>query len=266
MPRKVKAVPMARTEGVEYNAPYEREHNIIGERIKELRTRHKLSLEEFSQVLATYGVVLGKSSINKWEVGASTPNAYQFIAVCKALGVSPPDYFTSKPELNEDGLKRLADYKADLLATGKYKPYTPVTSIRYRTMPISLLSVSAGPGEFLEDGNFESVPFPEDEIPDGAEFGIRVSGNSMEPVYHDGQVVWVQACTTIRPGEVGIFAYEGSGYLKMYSEQEPEDEEAFTDSYGAVHMQPVLISYNSDYEPIRISPDSEFRICAKVVR
>ena len=30
------------------------------------------------------------------------------------------------------------------------------------------------------------ISFPEDKVPDGADFGIRVSGDSMEPVYHDG--------------------------------------------------------------------------------
>ena len=47
-------------------------------------------------------------------------------------------------------------------------------------------------------------------------------------------------------GEVGIFIYDGEGYIKMYDEQEPDEEqrEAFSDSYGTMYMQPVMISYN----------------------
>ena len=30
------------------------------------------------------------------------------------------------------------------------------------------------------------------EVPDGANFGVRVAGDSMEPQFHDGQVIWVR--------------------------------------------------------------------------
>ena len=63
-------------------------------------------------------------------------------------------------------------------------------------------------GAFLAEGNFEMISFPESSIPDGAEFGVRVSGDSMEPVYHDGQIVWVQQCETLRTGEVGVMIYD----------------------------------------------------------
>ena len=100
------------------------------------------------------------------------------------------------------------------------------------------------------------------EIADGLidiaeeDFGVRVSGNSMEPVYHDGQIVWVERCETLSIGQVGVFVYDGEGYLKSYGEREPDesDRDAFTDSYGRLHMQPVLVSYNKDYSDRIISP------------
>ena len=68
----------------------------------------------------------------------------------------------------------------------------------------------------------------------------------MEPVYHDGQIVWIQKCESLAVGEVGVFVYDEKGYFKVYDEQEPDQEhiEDFTDSYGRVHMQPVMVSYN----------------------
>ena len=139
--------------------------------------------------------------------------------------------------------------------------------IRYRDMPVSDLPVSAGTGAFLDEGNFEMVSFPESSIPDGAEFGVRVSGDSMEPVYHDGQIVWVEECETLAVGEVGIFVYDGDGYLKVYSEQEPDENQrdAFTDSYGCLHMQPVMLSYNQAYAPKVIMPDSRFQVVGRVL-
>ena len=134
-------------------------------------------------------------------------------------------------------------------------------------MPVSNLAVSAGTGEFLDEGNFEMVSFPEKSVPKGADFGVRVSGDSMEPVYHDGQIVWVEECETLAVGEVGIFVYDGDGYLKVYSEQEPNEQQkdAFTDSYGCLHMQPVMLSYNQAYEPKAIMPDSRFQVVGRVL-
>ena len=128
--------------------------------------------------------------------------------------------------------------------------------IRYVDMPVSYLSVSAGPGEFLDENGYEMVSFPEASIPEGAELGVRISGDSMEPVYHDGQIVWMQRCKELRPGEVGIFLYDGNGYLKVYSERE-------ADGNG---RQPVLVSYNRRYEPIPVLPEREFRIAGRVLK
>ena len=120
-----------------------------------------------------------------------------------------------------------------------------VSILKYIEMPVSNLAVSAGTSEFLNEGNFEMVSFPEKSVPKGADFGVRVSGDSMEPVYQDGQIVWGEECETLAVGEVGIFVYDGDGYLKVYSEQEPSEQQkdAFTDSYGCLHMQPVMLSY-----------------------
>ena len=72
------------------------------------------------------------------------------------------------------------------------------------------------------------------------------TGCSYYSYYHDGQIVWGKQCDRVNIGEVGIFIYDGEGYIKMYDEQEPDEEqrEAFSDSYGTMYMQPVMISYN----------------------
>ena len=132
-------------------------------------------------------------------------------------------------------------------------------------MPVSLLPASAGTGAFLEEENFEMVSFPASAVPQKADFGVRVSGDSMEPVYHDGQIVWVQQCASLSPGEVGLFLYDGDGYIKVYDEQEPEEQESFTDSQGVLHKQPVLISYNEKYEPKAVSPQLSFTIAGRIL-
>lgn len=173
------------------------------------------------------------------------------------------------PELNEEGMRKVADYKADLIASGRYKPENKTSRIiQFVEMPVSNLSVSAGTGAFLDEGSFEMVSFPASTVPNGADFGVRVSGDSMEPVYHDGQIVWVKQCDRVNIGEVGIFIYDGEGYIKVYDEQEPDEEqqEAFSDSYGNVYMQPVMISYNQKYEPRVISAQAGFQVVGRVLK
>ena len=44
-----------------------------------------------------------------------------------------------------------------------------------------------------------------------------------------------------------------------------EVRDAFTDSYGCLHMQPVMLSYNQAYAPKAIMPDSRFQIVGRVL-
>ena len=89
----------------------------------------------------------------------------------------------------------------------------------------------------------------------------------MEPVYQDGQIVWIQMCDHVRVGEVGIFLYDGEGYIKEYNEQKPKgrDMEEFIDSNGILHMQPVMVSYNQKYEPKVISANAGFKVIGRVL-
>ena len=241
-----------------FDAMTERESNTVGKEIGRIRKQLRLSQPALCERLSAYGVKVQAPAISRWETGENIPHAYQLLALCRALEIgSVLDTFCSEPMLNREGLERLEDYRADLIASGRYQPKREEPEeMRYIDMPVSYLSVSAGPGEFLDDDSFEKVSFPESSIPEGAECGIRVSGDSMEPVYHDGQIVWMQRCEELRAGEVGIFLYDGNGYLKVYSERE-------TDEGG---RQPVLVSYNRKYEPIPVLPEREFHIAGRVLK
>ena len=251
-----------------YNAVQEREQNAIGKAIVKARKRMKLTQNELCDYLRQYGLTVKKASLSKWETGENVLNAYQLLAVCHALDIeNVRDYFASDPDqlspLDEQGLQKLRDYKEDLIASGRYRPESGAGGeIRYVEMPVSMLPVSAGTGEFLDAESFEMVSFPESSIPAGAEFGIRVSGDSMEPVYQDGQIVWVRPCQSLHPGEVGVFLYDGNGYLKVFGEQAASEG---ADGEGPVQKQPVLLSYNKKYEPILVLSEAVFRVAGKAL-
>lgn len=253
-----------------YDAAAEKEKNVIGRKIAQARRAQGLSLAALSRRLADYGLTIQRQGISHWETGEAVPNAYQLLAVCHALHMEDGLAFFSEseaPELNELGRKKLLDYKQDLIASGRYAPQPPTETeeIRYTEMPVSMLKVSAGTGAFLEEDSFERLRFPEAEVPAGADFGVRISGDSMEPVYQDGQIAWVRQCRSLRPGETGVFMYNGEGYIKVYRERMPEEQDAFLDSQGVLRMQPVLVSYNQAYAPILISPELNFQIVGRVL-
>ena len=221
---KAKILSLPITNHANYNAETERQENVIGVRIDEARRKAGLSLVDFSALLRQYGVTMSPSGINKWAKGSALPNAYQLVAVCHALDLDVDvSYFCSShtPALNDAGLAKVREYKDDLIASGKYKPQPKVVSIlKYIEMPVSNLAVSAGTGEFLDEGNFEMVSFPEKSVPKGADFGVRVSGDSMEPVYHDGDMLLVEMSDEIRVGEIGIFSLNGECYVKKLGKGE----------------------------------------------
>lgn len=241
------------------------------QRIAAARKRSGMTQQELSEFLAQFGVSISKAAAAKWETGETVPNAYQLMDISAALGMDECMRNFSKKSvslLNEDEEKKVMDYRSDLIASGKYRPMQKrTTAIRYIEILISTLAASAGTGAFLDEGNFEMVSFPEKSVPKGADFGVRVSGNSMEPVYHDGQIVWVQECDSIGIDEVGIFILNVEGYIKSYDEQEPDEDiqEEYVDTYGVLHAQPVLVSFNKAYAPRVISPHSEFRFVGRVL-
>lgn len=260
-----------------YNAEQERRENIIGQRIQEVRKAHGVSLEGLGYLLSQYGIDMKQTGIGRWESGTVIPNAYQLMALSHIFQIEDPKtFFAETPAdadaLNEEGLRKVREYKEDLIASGKYRPAPAPAAgsnvLKFREMPMSLLPVSAGPGAFLDENNFELRRFPADEIPDGAEFAIRISGDSMEPVYSSGQIIWVQLCKQLRPGDVGIFEYDGNGYVKMYDEQYPEETflDEYTTSDGQVLPQPVLVSYNEAYAPRPVNPNTSFCIIGRVLK
>lgn len=254
-----------------YDAANDREMNGIGRKIESARQAKGLSLRSLAEILQKRGIEVEYQAPWKWEKGITIPNAYQLLALCDALDI--PDafnYFINSGEgLNAEGMRKLAEFREDLLASGRYRPSPAARKsvVKYIEMPVSTLAASAGTGEFLDEENIVLMRFPESSVPAGADFALRIVGDSMEPVYLDHQLVWVHICNSLRPGDVGIFVLDGAGYIKAYDEQEPgpDEQDEYTDSNGVVHNKPVLISYNEKYAPKIIDSSSRLKICGRVL-
>ncbi len=268
-----KIIDLTKTYEGTFDADKEKELNTVGNRIVLERNRKKWTLDRMAEELRKYGVDITGKMVNRWENGISVPNSYQLFAISKALGLEDRlSLFCSKgpdAELNDEGRDRLNEYRELLISSGKYIPAKKETRImEFKDYMVYYQATSAGPGQYQDDSSYEIVSFPVSEVPKGADYGVRVSGTSMEPVFHDGQIIWVKECSVLNPGEVGIFLYDGNSYVKVYTEEDPEDPEEFTDSYGNVHKQPVLVSYNATPEnaPKYVKPGLGFRIVGKVLK
>lgn len=250
-----------------WNAAKERTDNVIGQRLAAERKRRGLTLESLREQLQSCGVDIQIQGLSKWEKGVTVPNAYQFIAICRVLGIEDHMVGRELALLNDEGLRKLDEYKMDLIASGRYRPVQKRRRETYIEMPVSTLAVSAGTGEILDEEQFEMIRFPKSAVPAGTDFGVRVNGDSMEPVYHDGQIVWIEKTDTLRPGEVGVFVCNGEGYLKVYDLCEPSEEnlEDYMDSYGVLHPQVVLVSYNEQYAPKIVLSSDSFSIVGHVL-
>ena len=250
-----------------YNSAKEKEENVIGKRIVEARKIKGISCSELSRILLEQGTQISSQVINKWENAYAVPTGYQLIALCHALDIEDGLSFFArdyKPDLNTEGMKKVQEYRDLLVASGLY-PFKERKMGKIIQMPVSPIRASAGTGNYIDEAAFEMIDVNEDDVPAGADFGIYVGGDSMESIYHDGQLVWVQKCSEILPGQVGIFLYDGDSYIKMYSERIPDNPEEFTSSDGVMHMQPVLVSYNKNYPDRIVRPGSNFRVFGRVL-
>ena len=82
-------------------------------------------------------------------------------------------------------------------------------------------NASAGTGQII----FDSPASADIEIPDipkyrCVSYAIGVNGDSMEPVYHDGDILLVEATREIQIGQIGIFQLDGECYVKKLGKNE----------------------------------------------
>ncbi len=107
-------------------------------------------------------------------------------------------------------------------------------TVRYINIRRSLLPASAGAGAFLEDENIEIRSYPDTSEARQADIVIPVDGKSMEPLYHNGDELYVRLQPAVEIGEIGIFLKGEKGYVKKFGEDRlisinPEFEDIFPD-------------------------------------
>ena len=70
--------------------------NLIGENLKKLRTRLKVSQQELSNKLELLGVYICRGSISRIEDYSRTVTDIELFAIAEALGIDPSELYTVK--------------------------------------------------------------------------------------------------------------------------------------------------------------------------
>lgn len=201
-----------------------------------------------SQISKLSGVTL--STLDKITSGVNkNPKLDTLLAICKVLGCSLNDFVDSPqtktaPSLSDEAIQVAKEY-SQLDAPGKRAVKVILKDQQTRmnerlpfphrdnVIPLSrsIQKTSAGTGVYLGPEEMETIYVEDNALTRRASFCVPVSGDSMEPTYHDGDVLLVEGCEDIAVGQIGVFTVDGDGYVKKRGDRE-------------------LISLNPSYPPV----------------
>ncbi len=250
------------------------------DRIKKIKSERKITNDKLSELT---GIPLG--TLSKIMAGMSdSPKLSNVVAIAEALDCSL-DYIVNGTPNNENNFSLAPDEmdfielyrsldnhskqvvklvaqkeseRAELMSaaptsvrakkenTAKVLPVLNSAGVGKRVISLYDFSVSAGTGVYLDDTQAVEITIPDNQKTRTADFALRINGNSMEPKYHDGDIVLVEDTDAVEVGELGIFVLDGNGYFKMFGGDR-------------------LVSLNEDYGDIILHGYSEVVCCGRVV-
>lgn len=204
----------------------------FGERLTELRKEHGYSTRnEFADKLG-----IPSTTLRNYETDVREPGHTFLKQISEFFNVSV-DYLlclTDDKEvlktfrLRESEQVMVEKYRdlddhgkelVDLVLDKEHERY--IASIKEKPAALRIYTymqkiAAAGNGFYFDDIPTETIEAPYME---GADFIIGVSGDSMEPTYSDGDLVYVEKRQIIHPGEIGIFIIHNECYIKEATDE-----------------------------------------------
>lgn len=223
-----------------------------------LRKLSGLSLDELSE---KSGVARG--TLSKITAGITkSPSIETLKSLVYAMGYTLADLDdNTSPEFSPEEYHHIKKYRVldthgrkvvDHVLDDEYDRMTHIESREEKghITYISLydLAASAGTGEPLGTTYYTTkIEIPTEQVPEDAHCCLRVNGDSMEPAYKDGDIVFIQRLEeSVREGEIGIFSLNGEGYMKRLGRKDLE-------------------SLNPKYPPIPIREFDDLRCFGRVL-
>lgn len=237
----------------------------LGDRIRQARESKKMHQSELAAAIGARSAGV----ISNWENNLNRPDAEKIVKLCAVMDITanwllgcqkPEEALSLEESVHLKRYRTLDSYGKRLIDLVLGEEYARMTrqdknqvenqnNITY--INCYDLAVSAGTGEPWGDTYYKQrIEIPTERVPENAHFCVRVNGQSMEPAYNDGDIVFVERLEgTVRPGEIGIFFLNGDGYIKRLGDGQ-------------------LLSLNPDYPPIQLSSydrlDCQGRVLGKI--
>lgn len=240
---------------------------MIGNKIKELRKSHNLTLEELADILNKEypdTINFNKGKISKWENDREEPRLSSVKILADYFDV-PLDYFngididqaeilTIFNQLDEDRQANVVDYATTLLNEQvSMKTSTVLEKYKDDDYIIDYVEglVAAGHGTFQEDNLHMEVRLRAEDVPEKYDTIAKVAGDSMEPLIEDNDLLFIKVTSQVDINSIGIFQINGKNFVKKLKR----------DYDGSWYLQ----SLNSGYEEIHLSENDDIRTIGEVV-
>ena len=188
-----------------------------GNRLKERRVALGYSQSAMADKLN-----INRSSYFNWEIGKTRPNQKNLSALARILDV-PTTYFESEYkivntylQLSSENQGKVDEYAEELLQA--QQSHDKVVRL-FAVEVLSDVALSAGLGESLFDEYETETVYAEAEQY-GYDIAAWIKGDSMEPIYLDGEVALIRASGFDYDGAVYALSWNDSVYIKkLYREE-----------------------------------------------
>ena len=216
------------------------------EKLKARRKELKLTQKDIADKLG-----ISYQAYSAWERGVKEPSTEKVSLLEKILSV-PKGYFTEIEivrlynVLSALGKEQVVSYARDLVAEEQNQKVISIADPRYEYQVYESLSAGIG-ATVYDDKSFDTVYFDKELAHD---FASWISGDSMEPTYHNGSVALIR--------ETG-FDYDGAVYAVVWNSQ-TFIKKVYREKEGL-----RLVSINKDYKDIHIPYDENPCIVGKIV-
>lgn len=197
----------------------------FGTRVRARREALGLSRADLAKQLG-----VSTSAIGNYETGVSFPKEEVMLRLFDCLDTDPnelfQDSFRSGGQVLTHRERDLLRAYRDLSALGRESVHALMDALRAcrdeaeagpaepRMIPLYRTPAAAGYAAPAFGSDFDYIPV-KGEVPPGAEFAVRIQGDSMSPLIEDGSVVYVNR-DPLKSGDVGIFCVDGDIFCKQY--------------------------------------------------
>ena len=229
---------------------------VVCERVRHFRERMGIEQKELAKMIGVTG-----NAVSNWENGRGRPDLNLIPELCEALHITmydlfglkdPTEQYTAGEQMHIEQYRELTpghrtavDQLMDTLIRVQAAENAPLLR-RLTYFSRSLAAGFGDPTEFEDEG--EPIWLYASREVDRADCVFTVNGNSMEPAYHDGDMVLVSRipdAPELQPGEVGAFITGNETYIKVYQED-------------------GLHSLNPDYKPIHFNETERVYLIGRV--